>query len=95
MSDLFITIQYDIENDKFINYNTDIKEEHINEIISTFLRTQMGAGADLSQPATLKVYTITLRLDLTYDSFEVTDDCWNKSLRDGILMHFLDSRGAK
>ena len=82
---LFIEIAYDIKKDKS-KINTNVKREQVPDLLSEFLRTQMGQGADSRKAKERNVYYIKVEIDLSYDSFRVTDDTGNKSLRDGILL---------
>jgi len=62
------------------------------EIVSEFLRTQIGAGYDRSKPNQKDEYTIRINLDLSDDTFYIEHNCGNKSLRDGILLRFLNCK---
>ena len=88
MSALMLVVEYDRKEDKFV-LDSEIKHELVAEIVSNFLRSQMGAGADDATPEKKRLYAIRLSVDLSDDSFGVTDDCFNKGLRDGILMRLL------
>lgn len=86
--DLYFNVAFTIETGKF-EIDSNIKPEHQAEIVSNFLRNQMGAGKDKSTPNKLDVYHIKLELDLSDDSFGSLHDCGNKGLRDGILLEVL------
>lgn len=60
------------------------------EVISNFLRCQIGAGVDDSKPKKRDKYTINLKWDPSEDKFYYSDDTGNKGLRDGILMSVLE-----
>jgi len=87
MQNLFLNIEYDIENDKY-KFNSNAKE--YRTIIENFLRSQIGAGQDNRKPVEKDIYNISIELDLSNDSFKSSDDCGNYGLRDGILMNALN-----
>ena len=87
-ADLFLVVQYDIKADTF-KVESNIKPEMQGEVLTDFIRTQIGAGKDESPVKEQDTYTIKLRLDLSDDTFCVEHDCGNKGLRDGILMRVL------
>jgi len=68
---------------------TNIKREHWGEILTGFLRSQMGKGEDKALAVERDQYEITIQLDVSTDTFYVKHDCGNKGLRDGILMEVL------
>jgi len=86
-SPLYIKIHYDNVNVKF-THETNIKASKVNDILWDYLETQQGKGKDLRMPNKQAVYDITIKLDLTEDTFSVSDNCGNDSLRDGIIMYF-------
>ena len=88
MSILFVELKYDIKKDNF-DVSTNIKEKSVSDIVETFLRNQVGAGVDNKEANKYDVYNIRIELDLSDDTFKVSDNCGNKGLRDGILMRFL------
>lgn len=85
---LKIKISYDVINDKF-DYISNIKPDQIKKIVSEFVRTQVGAGEDSSEAEEHDSYSVNLSLDLSHDRFSISDNCGNKGLRDGILLHFI------
>jgi hypothetical protein len=87
MTPVIIDITYDLNADKAtFGPNTNAKTEAIPEIITAYLRDQMGQGEDLSPPNHQSLYHIKLGLDLTDDSFRVEHDCGNEGLSTGILL---------
>lgn len=80
-------IQYDFKKDQFEVWS-EVKKGKIKEVILEFLRTQMGLGKDERDPEKRDIYTITLDLDLSDDSFTVNSDTGNDSFMTGILRHF-------
>ncbi|KKN19846.1 hypothetical protein LCGC14_0941720 [marine sediment metagenome] len=87
---LNLTVTYDVKADTFV-VNSDIKPEMRREVLADFIRSQIGAGKDDTPVVERDVYTIKLQLDLSDDTFYVEHDCGNKGLRDGILMHVLET----
>ena len=84
---LTLEIEYNTKTSEF-KLGGNIKSEQHAEIISNFLRTQIGAGRDDRQPVQKEVYNITLCVGLD-DSFDVIYNTGNKGLRDGILLDVL------
>jgi len=90
-----VQLVYDLKNDTF-----EITGNSINprEIVSKFLRTQIGADRtkeDNDLPIDRDKYTILIYLDLSNDKFLVSHDCGSKSLREGILSRFITCKSAK
>lgn len=83
-----MTIRFDTRTDK-AEITSNIKDEMRAEVLSDFLRSQMGGGKDKSPANKKDVYEISLVLDLTDDSYRCSHDCGNKGLREGILMSVL------
>ena len=88
METVDIEIIFDIEKNKF-EVAGNAKDP--KELVTDFLRTQIGTGADSTPPNKQNKYTILINLDPSQDIFSVSNDCGNKGLRDGILMAFLKS----
>ena len=89
MSDLFININFNLNTNVF-EIDTNVKQEHVAEIIDTFLRGQIGKGEDTSKPNELDIYTFKMKVDLSFDTINIKDDTGNKSLSDGIFMNLLN-----
>lgn len=90
MEDLFIFLEYNIEIDSF-KVTTNIKEDKVEDIVSEYLQCQIGSGIDKSPRNEFDLYKIHISLDIYSDSFKCRDNCGNRGLRDGILMHFLNN----
>ena len=88
MADLFIEIKYNIKTDIF-KVNSNIKEELQKQLVSAYLRMQMGKGKDNSEAENRDEYIITIKIDLRWDVFTSKHNCGNKGLRDGILMRWV------
>ena len=85
---LFIKVCYNLADDKF-KYESNIKKGQMEEIVLSFLRQQIGKGADNSERNEVDIYEISIELDLSDDTFYCSHNCGNLGLRDGILMHFV------
>jgi len=86
--ELIINIDYDLEHDLFC-YRTNIKQKYLTELISDFLRAQIGKGIDERPRTETDLYQIDLQVDLSDDGFSSRSNCGNLGLRDGILIEFL------
>jgi hypothetical protein len=86
--ELYINITFDINKDTY-KIDSDIKEEKIKDIISDFLRMQIGKGKDSSPAKQLDEYNISIKIDLTEDVFTCSHNCGNDGLRDGILLNYV------
>jgi len=89
MHQLTTKLRYTVDQDKF-EIQSDLKEERISEVLSDYLRSQMGTGPDENQTRNeLPVYEITITLDLENDIYHVTSNTGNQSLTVGIIAHYL------
>jgi hypothetical protein len=87
---LTIKLLYNVKNDEF-KCETDIKEDKLSEIISDFLRTQMGLGSDERKANELDTYEITLTLDLADgDTFHLKSNTGNDGLTTGIILEYFN-----
>lgn len=89
-SQLYIDILYNIKDNKY-EIDTNIKKDEIKNIISNFLRSQIGQKSDTNEFKTKEIYKILINLDLSCDRFTCKYDCGNIRLRDGILLNYLTS----
>jgi len=87
-NDLYLNIKYDIVNDTY-EIDTNIKTDLVKDIVSEFLRTQVGTGKDFSKMKEDDKYNISIKLNLNRDNFTCSDNCGNKGLRDGILLNYI------
>lgn len=92
MTHLTLTVDFTIgegaEEDSFELGGT-IKEEAAPEIISNWLRSQMGEGPDTSEPVRRKTYRVEIDWNPRGDVFTCRSNCGNKGLRDGLLLYVL------
>lgn len=86
---LTLDITYDMNSEEF-SIKSDAKKEAYADLISAFLRLQMGAGEDKSKANEQDVYHITIKWQPHNDVFEASSDTGNKGLREGILLDILD-----
>ena len=85
---LTLGLEYNIKTDKF-KVSGDVNEGGQREIVETFLRYQIGAGVDDSEPNRQEVYNFLIKWYSIDDRITIKDDTGNKGLRDGILIGFL------
>lgn len=82
-------LRYTVDTDKF-EIQSDLKEDRISEVLSDYLRSQMGTGSNGNQTRNeLPVYEIVLTLNLLEDTYTVTSNTGNTSLTIGLIAHFL------
>jgi len=86
MSDLFIEINYPINEPEKYSINSNVKEKKIKDLLLEWTRGQMGRGEDSSSPNDVDVYHIRIEIDLSYDTFTCKSDTGNKGLTAGIVM---------
>lgn len=90
MPPVVIEFSYDAVNDVITwEPGTNVKKEALAEVLEGYIRTQIGAGEDKSDPVERDVYHLRLTLDLSDDSFRMTHDCGNEGLCLGITLQAL------
>ena len=90
-----IRIDYDINSDVFC-YRTNLKPDRVIGAVGNFIRSQMGAGTDATEPNATDLYEIDIDIDLSVDRFTCRHNCGNLGLRDGIMVRFWQKlMGAK
>lgn len=94
MEELVLLIDYDGINDTFC-FNGNVKKERIPDLINDFLYLQIGKGEDKRKAEDHDLYTITIYLDLSDDTFSSGSNCGNYGLRDGILMRAVQKLNKK
>ncbi len=83
--DAYIRITYDLKKDKsFIS--TNIRPERVDDTLVAFLSTQAGQGEDKRKAKIRNIYKINLEIDLSDDTFRISDNTGNRGLREGIIM---------
>ena len=83
---LGIDFEYDMKAGRAMSLSTNVKREKVVDLLTDFIRDQIGRGADDAKPNEKDVYSVKIRLDLTDDRFTAKSDCGNLGLRDGIIM---------
>ncbi len=87
---LFLEIIFPILNPEGYSFHTDIKPEHVKEVLEAFLDYQTGKGYEDVDHLEQDIYTIKIHLDLTDDTFQVTHNCGCLGLMMGILLEVLN-----
>ncbi|MGD9275819.1 MAG: hypothetical protein PVJ67_01455 [Candidatus Pacearchaeota archaeon] len=87
---LTLDIKYHLKEDEF-EINSNIREGGRKDLVETFLRSQIGKGKDKRKANERDVYSIRLEWYPQNDDIIVSSDTGNKGLREGILMHYLET----
>ena len=91
---LTLDITYHL-NDRRVEINGDVREECQSDLITEFLRGEVGAGVDNSPANERERYNISIRWYPHMDRFVVNDNTGNKGLRNGILCDVLRTLSGK
>ena len=86
---LKILIDYDLIRDSFC-INGNVKMSRVGDLVTEFLKTQVGAGEDNRKAETKDLYKIDILLDLSQDIFRCSSNCGNLGLREGILLRLIN-----
>ena len=89
MQNLHLSIYFPLQNPEAFKLESDIKSELIADILSDYIRGQIGLGEDHSKPNVQDVYHINISVDLSTDTFKCHSDTGNSGLTLGILMHIV------
>lgn len=89
---LGLEIEYKVATDEY-KIISNIKDDQLKEVMSEWLRSQMGAGPSTGEAEEKEVYHIRIELDLDGDVFTVRSDTGNESLTCGIVGHVLEKMG--
>jgi hypothetical protein len=87
--DLTLKVHYDMNDVAACFIQTNAKREAIEEILSAWVREQIGKGKDDREPNMKEIYSIVIELDLHDDSFRTTADTGNDSLTLGIIVRMV------
>ncbi len=88
---VYINFKYDTEKNLFSIEDTNLNGPGAAiTVLSSYLSSIMGSGADNSTPNRRPGYDIRISLDLSDDAFSVESNTGNKGLTAGITMQFLD-----
>jgi len=85
---LYINLNYTLASDTFALV-TNVADDKIVEVLSDYVRSQMGLGPDTLIANECPVYSISLGINLENDSFHVSANTGNDSLTLGIVMKYL------
>jgi hypothetical protein len=89
--DIVVDIRYSFQEGVptciFTNARTD--NDTLDDILSTWIRGQIGRGEDPSPPVERDIYTVKLGLSLDDDTFCTESNTGNKGLTCGIVMGVL------
>ncbi|MBS3081583.1 hypothetical protein J4416_01430 [Candidatus Pacearchaeota archaeon] len=91
---LTVGVNWRVKDDHYEAFGNANREGQ-EEIVSNFLRSQMGAGKDERTPQEHDVYSIRLEWHPEDDRIESYSNTGNFSLRDGILIGFLRYLGKQ
>ncbi len=91
---MYIDILFHVEENKY-DLDTDIKEAMLPEVLSDYLRAQMGKGHDDRKPNRHKSFHVRIEIDLATDTFKTASDTGNAGLTTGIVMNVLEQERAK
>ncbi len=85
-ADILIIINFDLNDKNKTIIRTNATPEALPEILSDWIRDQVGTGKDLSKHDEKDNYVIKINLDLSGDIFTTSSDTGNKGLTNGIVM---------
>lgn len=93
-ADAVLTISFPVSGEQ-VTIKSNIKPERIQEVLEDYVRSQMGSGEQSDRNYNAKeIYTITLGLDLSDDTFTTSSDTGNEVLTLGIVMDVLKNFGS-
>lgn len=84
--DLFIQMDFPVNDPENYTLHSNIKQEHIAEVLATWIQAQGGQEPDESEPEERELYRVVIYLDTTDDTFSVEHNCGNMGLVTGIVM---------
>jgi hypothetical protein len=85
MGILIARISFDCENQEKIQVFTNAKDEALIDMLTEYLRSQMGTGEDKNPAAEKNQFSVEVSLDLSEDIFQTRTDTGNKGLTCGII----------
>ena len=89
-NDLYLILKYRLNPEEARITDTNIRAEKLKEILSEYLRTQLGQGEDTSKAEEREDYTIKIGLNLSSDTFTTESNTGNRGLATGIVMRSLE-----
>ena len=89
MADLWIDIEYrfakPVDGPRVV-IRTNVKHELVSDLLSDWIRDQMGRGSDDRKAVERDFYHIRIEVDLCCDEFTTTSDTGNYGLTCGIVL---------
>ena len=85
MPDIVVIIRFSFKEPGKTEIFTNARREALPEILSNWLRSQIGAGEDTRKASGADLYEIRIELDLATDIFVTTSNTHNLSLLAGIV----------
>lgn len=85
MDRLYVDLQWTEKGNQYVITDTNIKREMIDELLSEWVRMQIGKGADERKAEKRKAYNIRIEIDLQGDVFYTKSDTGNAGLTTGIV----------
>jgi len=91
--DVLVEIEYHLNDPGRSVIRTNARSERIEEILSAWVRDQIGRGKDPRPPDRRDVYTIKIGLRIDDDAFGTESDTGNAGLTCGLVMDILPRLG--
>ena len=88
-ADIVVEITYNVNEPEKTVIRTNAKPDKVSEIFETWLVAQIGKGKDSREPVRKNEYKITIKLDLSDDTFYVSSDTGNNDLTVGIFVNLI------
>ena len=93
--DLYLKIRY-VSNPKgeasFEIVDTNVKKDRIEDYLTDWLMSQVGAGKDNRKANELEQYEVTIGLDMSDDTWLVWSNTGNAGLTCGIVMASVENK---
>jgi len=89
-NDLYLILKYRLNPEEARVTGTNIREDKIKDILSEYLKTQLGQGEDTRKAEEREDYTIKISLNLSSDTFTTESNTGNRGLVTGIVMRSLE-----
>ncbi|MCL4406245.1 MAG: hypothetical protein M1586_01025 [Patescibacteria group bacterium] len=90
MAILIARISFDCEHQDQTQVFTNAKDEALTDMLTEYLRSQMGTGEDKNPAAEKNHFSVEVSLDLSEDIFQTKTDTGNKGLTCGIIAQVID-----
>jgi hypothetical protein len=90
-ADVVVEIIFNMEESDKTTIKTNAKPEAVSEILGAWLVAQTGKGWDSRESIRRGEYKISIKLDLSNDTFYTSSDTGNSSLTCGIVANVLQN----